>query len=486
MSDALSALRGALTPAKGMRRIPFPTESYQHPSAPLSAKRLLNLMAEQEPADARTQAALISTPGLVSWMTLGTGPILALNDDLSGRLYVVSGTHFFRLSFISGPPLVEDMGDIGTPTRSYDFVSIAVGVLGAVVCVPPNAFTCPHGGGSLNQIGGTFAGAASVAYLDGYFAFTDYSNNNAGWFICGLLDPTAFDALDFASADGVPNVLRRIISHRGELWLMGEGGQEVWYDSGDLDFPFRRRAGSVIPIGMASPTSVATGDGSVWWVGYDNTVYRTSGYQVQRVSTHAIEAIIGANAPQGSVVNGLTYTQGGHSFYVVTAGSRTLVYDCNTKAWHDRSSSADGSGPWRAHSFCNQVDKFGDILTGDLWTPVMGTATEGGVLVPRQFTMPPIYAGTNRAFENALEIEMEVGTAESNGAITLETSDDGGTTWKAPRTLNAGAVGALRQRVRTTRLGSFHQRIHRITMTGAPTFFAVDADITGPPTTSGG
>ena len=42
----------------GMRRIPFPLESYEHRSLPLSAKRLVNLMAEQEPSDARTAAAL--------------------------------------------------------------------------------------------------------------------------------------------------------------------------------------------------------------------------------------------------------------------------------------------------------------------------------------------------------------------------------------------------------------------------------------------
>jgi hypothetical protein len=53
----------------GMRRIPFPLESYEHPSRPLSAKRLLNLMAEKAPADARTAAALVSTPGLLPYLS---------------------------------------------------------------------------------------------------------------------------------------------------------------------------------------------------------------------------------------------------------------------------------------------------------------------------------------------------------------------------------------------------------------------------------
>src|SRR5579864_5233306 len=121
MSDALTALQTALAPKSGMQRIPFPLESYQHPSLPLSAKRLINLMGEQQPADARTTGALVSTPVLLPWDStiggsgaIGSGPILAMNDDMPGRVYVVSGSHFYRLSFpLAGGVTVEDLGDIG-------------------------------------------------------------------------------------------------------------------------------------------------------------------------------------------------------------------------------------------------------------------------------------------------------------------------------------------------------------------------------------
>ena len=106
MSDTLDTLRTALQPKTGMKRIPFPLESYEHPSLPLTAKRLLNVMSEKQPADARTAAALVSSPSLQAWDVaaggtgpIGTGPILAMNDDMPGRVYIVSGTHFYRLSF---------------------------------------------------------------------------------------------------------------------------------------------------------------------------------------------------------------------------------------------------------------------------------------------------------------------------------------------------------------------------------------------------
>src|ERR1700732_3217308 len=116
MSDTLTALQGLLGPKPGMHRIPFALDSYQHVSPPLSAKRLLNLYAGQEPADARTQAALIPTPGLVVNLTVGAGPIRALNSDLSGRVYIASGDHLYRWGrLVGGVPVVDDLGPIGVP-----------------------------------------------------------------------------------------------------------------------------------------------------------------------------------------------------------------------------------------------------------------------------------------------------------------------------------------------------------------------------------
>src|SRR4029077_13293718 len=126
----------------------------------------LNVMSEVEPADARTQAALVSTPGLtyVGEVFGLTGPVSAQNSDQPGVIYIVSGTHFYR--FQSGG-VVTDLGDIGVPVSpDYAFnamYTIAVGRVGAVVCSPPNCFTCDHTG-ALNQLGGTFpaGGASSV------------------------------------------------------------------------------------------------------------------------------------------------------------------------------------------------------------------------------------------------------------------------------------------------------------------------------------
>jgi hypothetical protein len=365
-SDAqlTQALQSALTPKGGMRRLAFPLESYQHPSKPLSSKQLLNLYAEQQPADARTHAALISTPGLLpGGNTFGAGPIRAMNADGPGPIYVVSGSHFYRLTLVSFVPTIEDLGDIGA-VSSVDFdsnlmITIASGCRWAVVCVPPNAYTCAHTG-ALHQIGGTFPGARSVTYIDGYFVFTS-DNIDGQFFTSLLLDPTAYNALDFAFADGVPNIIRRAITHRGEIWLLGDAAIEVWYDSGDADFPFRRRAGGVIQYGLTSPKTAVIGDNSVFWVATDGQVKRSDGYQAIRISTHGIEEIIRA-AGTAATKWAIFYAQGGHGFYCLTMGTRTLVYDTATRMWHERSSSADGLSPWRPSAHC--TDRCADAVRG--------------------------------------------------------------------------------------------------------------------------
>ena len=171
------------------------------------------------------------------------------------RLYVVSGTRFYRLRYQSDGVFVDDLGDIGAPDTGvipiYDtMITIAAGTTATVVCVPPRAYTCGHlEADALNQIGGDYPGAATVCYHDGYFVYAGYGNADQ-FFISQLLDPADYDALDFASSDALPNVLRRVVSHRGDLVMLGEGEIEFWYDAGSSGlettpgvsfFPYRRR-----------------------------------------------------------------------------------------------------------------------------------------------------------------------------------------------------------------------------------------------------
>jgi hypothetical protein len=112
---------------------------------------------------------------------------------------------------------------------------------------------------------------------------------------------------------------------------------------------------------------------------------------------------------------------------------------------------------------------------GRIFAPIQNDATEDGAAVLRSATLPPLWAATRRAFCARVELEMQTLTYTDD--LTLEWSDDGGITWGPSRTLIPTTGTATRRRVYTTRLGSFRQRVFRVSSPASWTLYAVDSDI---------
>ena len=144
----------------------------------------------------------------------------------------------------------------------------------------------------------------------------------------------------------------------------------------------------------------------------------------------------------GGIVSAYTYSQLGHIFYVLNLGDRSFIYDVTTQVWHNAASSTDGTGPWRG--YCSAINTgfplIGDAGAGRLLQANPYVGTDMGVAVRRQVVLPPLYAGTKRAFCARLEIEMEVGTVHAPDSILLEWSDDGGITYTGSRTMTVGGA----------------------------------------------
>ena len=491
-TTTLDTLASALSTSSKvqMRRIKFAQESAELDTPLGSLERLVNLYIEAAPSQARSNTILRATPGLASIYDLGFAPVWAMNDEMPGFVYAVAGSALIRVGTDGVPRIIGHVGNATASTYS-PMVTIAVGPQHVVVCAPPNAYGAKHTDEVLHQITGTedspFPGASSVAYLDGYFVFTA-NENSSQFFSAKLLDPDNFDAFDFAYADATPNVIRRVISFQQRLWFCGESGIEIWYDSGDSDFPFRRDSGGFITFGVRSPRSVAICDGSLFWLGQNGMVLRSDGYKAARVSTHAIERQIHAYTapvsqpnplarPDLAVNTAFSHTEDGHPIYSLTLrrdgdAGRTWCYDCATKLWHERSSSLDGNGRWRincaGYSTALGGTLLGDSGSGLICTPRKDLPADIEILLGRIAISPPLWNNTRRAYMDRLEIECELGGA----GIMFDYTDDGGATWKAPRLLTEAG-----RRVVATRLGSFYHRSLRLQITGTPTIYGIDAQI---------
>ena len=340
-----------------------------------------------------------------------------------------------------------------------------------------------------------FPGAVTVGYLDGYFVFNE--PNSQRFWITSLLDGFQVDPLDFASAEGSPDdVVSLIVDHR-ELWLFGENSVEVWYNSGDIDFPLSRIQGAYNEIGCIAPYSVAKMDNSVFWLGADargtGIVYRADGYQGIRISTHAVEfAIQQYEDPSDALA--YTYQQDGHTFYVLIfpSANATWVFDASTNSWHERAGFDNGNFTrhWsNCHTNFLNTPTVGDYIDGSLYTFDLTEFKDDGAVQKWLRSWRALPTGENnlkRTAHHTLQIDMESGVGLISGQgsdpqIMLRWSDDGGHTWSNYHQATIGKIGEYYFRVFYRRLGmtlKLRDRVYELSGTDPVKIAIMGAELT--------
>jgi hypothetical protein len=139
-----------------------------------------------------------------------------------------------------------------------------------------------------------------------------------------------------------------------EIWLVGERTTEVWYDAGNQFFPFSRLQGVTLQLGTCAKHSITRFDtGLAWLAGSErgqNLVVMTEGYQIKVISSEAVAAAINSY-PVVSDAIAYSYSEGGHTFYVLTfpTADVTWVYDKTADRWHKRLSFDAATGKFHRH-----------------------------------------------------------------------------------------------------------------------------------------
>jgi hypothetical protein len=333
--------------------------SYVARSINAADSRMVNLFPETVPEGGKEQGFLTRAPGLRLLATYGTGPVRGL-WSFGGYGYVVSGYEVYKIDSNYAGVVIGMVSNIGPVSMTDNGTQLFIACNGPSYIYNSNTF-------AFGQITDPdFTGAVTVAFLDGYFVYNE-PNSQRLW-ITSLLDGTSIDPLDFASAEGSPDILISLIVDHREVWLFGTNTVEVWYDSGNALFPLERIQGAFNEIGCAAPYSVAKLDNSLFWLGADargiGIVYRANGYSGTRISTHSIEYHISTYGYIGDAI-AYTYQQEGHSFYVLTfpTANATWVYDVATQLWHERAGLING-GFIRHRSNC-QMAFNSKVIVGD-------------------------------------------------------------------------------------------------------------------------
>lgn len=437
-----------------MPQIPFGVQSYQHSSLPLSAQRSVNAYLEPAPPAAKTAAAVVPAFGIKPYLTVGNGPLrggLLVNTII----YVVSGATLYSVA----AGVVKKLGSIPGMQRVF------MASDGSHLMVVSTGAAYIWDGVTLASVGGDFPGYQWMTYLDGYFIGgpgnrTFYINHTA-------FDPTLFNALDFASAESTPgDIVTGIVDHR-EVFLFKRDTSEVWYNSGDADFPLSRTASGYMEKGCVSRFGATKADNSVFFAASDGTLCRVNGYTPVRISTTAIEQAIAKYASQECIAH--TWIENGHTMVAFTYVENTFVYDASTQLWHERQSY--GLKNWRV-AFVLRGDNM--TLVGD------STSNRLGILSAELFaewdqplvssvTSPPVpHPQDQETLQHAyLELIFEQGVGLNTGQgsdpkVMLQWSDSDGRTWSNELWRSLGKRGDFQAAALYSRLGQTSRRQGRV------------------------
>lgn len=458
-----------------MRFPVFVGPSYQAQSLNVDAQACVNWFPEFHPLGTGKEkeiASLVPTPGLNLLLTLDTSPTRGAWAASNGTLFWVAGNKLYSISSAWSET------ELGTLNSSTGPVSMADNGTYLVIVDGTDGYTWNMDTSTFAEITDEhFSSSDQVTYQDGYFIFN--KSGTGQFFISGLNDVT-FDGLDISSAEGNPDNVVGVIANNQNLFVFGKKTTEVFYNSGDADFPFVRIQGAVIDVGCSAAFSIQKILGELFWLGGDDTgsgiIYKMSGYQPVRISTPAIESIIRA-IDQSTISNttAWVYQQGGHAFYAINLPgvSSTWVFDVSTNLWHERKyQTLFGADRHRAQCHANAYGKniVGDYEDGKVYFLDQTKYTDNGTSIIRQRSAPHFSDGLARIFHNSFQLDMETGVGldgtgqGTNPQAILQWSDDGGHTWSDERWADIGAIGKKKTRVIWRRLGSARDRVYRVTI----------------------
>ena len=458
--------------------LPFTTGYYIDEDSMSANVECTNCIPEAYSIGGTTKQKLRNASGISLFSTAGTKFSRGI-ESLNELVYEVAGNTLYR---IDADGTNTDLGTIDGSGR----VSMAASALELCIVVPGvKGYIYSVSAGLTAITDTTYTGNLSlqVEYKDGYFLHV----TGAKLFKSNLNDGLTYDALDFASAEALPDKITSIMVSRNQLYIGGVETIEPFQNIGGAGFPYQRVNGGVVPMGVKAKFSLVNFARTFAFVGNaeneNPSVYLFTGSTPERIATNAIDLIIGEHTDdEKKSIFCTAYAERGGFFLNVHFKNRTMTYDRQTTLWHERTSK-DVNGKqtnWRVSGI---VSAYGKILVIDNQSGRVGvmdkdTLTEYGTSIKRVWATIPFSNQGERISFSDFEITMLNGTGNASDVepeVMRSFSDDGGRAFKNETARSLGKEGEYKKRQIWRREGdSPRHRMYRF-VHDSPTKFAVMA-----------
>lgn len=456
--------------------INFAINAYVARSGLMSSEKIRGFFAEPTPKDAPFKAAVIyNTPGLDTWLDfqedfMEFNPVYGL-QVMGDYLYVVFGLNLYK---VSKTKTVTLLGTLGTTPASVQMTENGVQL--TILTVGGASYYYDNSSNTFAQITSpNYQLASSVTTLDGYTVFSVVDSGE--WFISALRDTTTYSALDRATAEALSDNIVRIVTFNRQLYIFGTNSIEIWYNTGNVTFPFQRVDGVLIERGLGAAGSTAIEMDGIYWIGEDKKVYRTRNYIPEVISTFAIEYQLSQLNRTDDLVS-FIYTEAGHKFYMITSpsGHRTWKFDISTELWGEDGSlniAQNEVQEWicQHQAFFDGLNIVNGRTSGKLYNLNINTYSEDGVPIIRQAISCTQFENSyNYKFIDRLALMMDFGVGiDGNGQgympkVMMRFSIDGGKTWSNETMAYIGEIGLYETELYWERLGKCRSIIIEITI----------------------
>lgn len=440
-----------------------------------------NLYFEFQPAGDRTSVAVYGTPGLETFVNLGANPtrgMLPVNDLIyivnQGVFYEINsaGTVTARGMLLTGGGLVS-MAYNGTQVMIVDGIYGYIYTVGSMTFVEITDGDFPENPGT-------------VTYQDTYFVVSQSTTGR--FYISASGDGLSWDALDFASAEGSPDNLIRVVSDHGEIVLFGGSSIEFFGNSGAQDFPYVRVQAANLEWGLAAKNSVAKFDNSLVFLAKNTlgevVVTRMNGYQPQRISNFELEYLINSYSVVSDAV-AFAYMLGGHPMYQINfpTAEKSWLYDGATNLWSPVTYGVDGRHRAQCYAFFAGMRLVSDYENGNIYKLDSNVYSDNGVAIRRVLRGRHVTQDDKWLAIDRLQLVMETGVGLSIGQgdfpqAMLRWSRDGGHTWSNEVFSTIGKIGEYDARCMWSRLGRSRDWTFEIAFSDPVKIAIVGANIT--------